>query len=119
MTAFLTSYPGVLTTLGSGAILLILVLRYAPAKIRAALGVAVISIVAGLLFWAADLSGVSSATQPGQESHAAFWGLICSGLAFVWSVIAMLPIMDGLWRLKVGFVFVTLTGSFICLWPNL
>jgi preprotein translocase subunit SecD len=119
MTAFLTSYPGVLTTLGSGAILLVLVLRYAPSKIRAALGVAVISVVAGLLFWAADQSTVSSATQPGQESHAAFWGLVCSGLALLWSLIAMLPVMDGAWRLKVGFVFVTLVGSFICLWPNL
>jgi len=119
VTAFLTSYPGVLTTLGSGAIFLILVLRYASVKIRAALGVAVISLVAGLLFFAADQQTVSSATQPGQESHAAFWGLICSSLALLWAVVAMLPIMDGLWRLKVGFVLVTVAASFVCLWPSI
>ena len=119
MTAFLTSYPGVLTTLATGAILLVLVLRFASVKIRAALGVAVISVMAGVLFWAADQQTISSATQPGQESHAAFWGMVVSALALLWSLVAMLPMMDGIWRLKVGFVLVTFGAAFVCLWPNL
>jgi preprotein translocase subunit SecD len=119
MTAFFTSYPGVLTTLATGVILLVLVLRFAAAKIRAALGVAVISVVAGLLFWAADNQTVSSATQPGQESHAAFWGMIISALSLLWCLIAMLPVMDAIWRLKVGFVAVSFGASFVCLWPNI
>src|SRR5581483_370451 len=118
MTAFLTSYPGVLTTLGIGAALLVL-LRWAPAKSRAALGVCVISIVAGVLFWAADQQTISSATQPGQESHASFWGLICSALALLWALVTLIPTMDGVWRLKVGFVLVTVAASFVCLWPSI
>ena len=119
MTAFFTSYPGVLTTLATGLILLVLVLRFASVKIRAALGVAVISVMAGVLFWAADQQTISSATQPGQESHAAFWGMVVSALSLTWCLVAMLPVMDGIWRLKVGFVAVTFGASFVCLWPNI
>lgn len=119
MTAFLTSYAGVLTTLATGVILLVLAARLAPPKMRAALAVAIIAMVSGLLFWAADQQTVSSATQPGQDSHAAFWGVIVSGLALLWSLVAMLPVMDGLWRLKTGFVLVSFGTSFVCLWPNI
>ncbi len=48
-----------------------------------------------------------------------FWGLVCCGLIAIWSLFAMLPVMDSPWRLKVGFVAVTFAAAFVALWPNL
>jgi len=48
-----------------------------------------------------------------------FWGVIVCGLIVLWSLITLLPVMDAAWRLKVGFVSVTLAAAFIALWPTL
>ena len=61
------------------------------------------SVLAGYAFWKAD----------------SFWGLVTSGLVFVWTLIMMLPAMDGVWRFKVGFVVSTLLAAVIALWPTL
>jgi preprotein translocase subunit SecD len=47
-----------------------------------------------------------------------FWGLVISSLIVVWSLIGMLPIMDGAWRTKVGFVVAVFLGSLVALWPT-
>ncbi len=47
-----------------------------------------------------------------------FWGLVISALIVVWSLIGMLPIMDGAWRTKVGFVVAVFLGSLVVLWPT-
>ena len=47
-----------------------------------------------------------------------FWGLVISSLIVVWSLIGMLPIMDGAWRTKVGFVTAVFLGSLVALWPT-
>ena len=47
-----------------------------------------------------------------------FWGLVISCLIVVWSLIGMLPIMDGAWRTKVGFVTAVFLGSLVALWPT-
>jgi preprotein translocase subunit SecD len=48
-----------------------------------------------------------------------FWGVVVCALAVVWCLVGLLPIMDGAWRLKTGFVVVTFFAGFIALWPNL
>ncbi|AKU99939.1 Protein-export membrane protein SecD [Labilithrix luteola] len=47
-----------------------------------------------------------------------FWGLVILGLGVVWALIGALPIMDGAWRSKVGFVAAVFFGSLIVLWPT-
>ena len=47
-----------------------------------------------------------------------FWGLVISSLIVVWALIGMLPIMDGAWRTKVGFVTAVFLGSLVVLWPT-
>lgn len=48
-----------------------------------------------------------------------FWGLVTSGLIFVWSAFGMLPLMDGTWRLKLGFVVAVFLAGAVALWPTL
>jgi hypothetical protein len=48
-----------------------------------------------------------------------FWGLVVCGLVLVWSAVGLLPIMDGVWRLKLGFIAAVFFGAFIALWPTL
>src|SRR5579883_2594186 len=48
-----------------------------------------------------------------------FWGLVTSGLAFVWAAFGLVPAMDGAWRLKLGFVAAVLLGALVALWPTL
>src|ERR1700733_9367480 len=33
-----------------------------------------------------------------------FWGLVTCGLVLVWSAVGLLPVMDSVWRLKLGFI---------------
>jgi preprotein translocase subunit SecD len=47
-----------------------------------------------------------------------FWGLVVAGLCFVWSAFGLLPIMDGTWRLKAGFVASVFLGAVVALWPT-
>jgi preprotein translocase subunit SecD len=47
-----------------------------------------------------------------------FWGLVVCGLSFVWAAFGLLPVMDGLWRLKVGLVAAVFLGACIALWPT-
>jgi preprotein translocase subunit SecD len=47
-----------------------------------------------------------------------FWGLFVAGLVVVWSAFGLLPVMDGVWRLRVGFVAAVFVGAFIALWPT-
>ncbi|MDB4946526.1 MAG: Protein-export rane protein SecD [Labilithrix sp.] len=47
-----------------------------------------------------------------------FWGLVVSSLIVVWALIGALPIMDGTWRTKVGFVVAIFLGSLIVVWPT-
>jgi preprotein translocase subunit SecD len=48
-----------------------------------------------------------------------FWGLVVCGLSFVWAAFGLLPFMDGVWRLKVGFVAAVFLGALVVLWPTL
>ncbi len=48
-----------------------------------------------------------------------FWGLVTCALVFVWSAFGLLPVMDGVWRLKVGFVAAVFLGAAVALWPTL
>jgi preprotein translocase subunit SecD len=47
-----------------------------------------------------------------------FWGLFVAGLVFVWAAFGLLPVMDGPWRLKVGFVAAVFLGALVALWPS-
>jgi preprotein translocase subunit SecD len=47
-----------------------------------------------------------------------FWGLVISGLVVVWCLVMLLPVMDSVWRLKVGFTTAIFFGSLVCLWPT-
>src|SRR5258706_10911405 len=47
-----------------------------------------------------------------------FWGLFVAGLVFVWAAFGLLPVMDGAWRLKVGFVASVFFGALVALWPS-
>ena len=47
-----------------------------------------------------------------------FWGLVVSGLIVVWALIGALPVMDGPWRTKVGFVAAIFLGSIVVLLPT-
>lgn len=69
---------------------------------RTSLLVAVAAAVAAYLFFHADN----------------FWGLVVSALVVPWALISALPVMDGAWRVKVGFVVAVFFGSLIALWPT-
>jgi preprotein translocase subunit SecD len=47
-----------------------------------------------------------------------FWGLVVACLIAVWALIGALPVMDGAWRAKVGFVVAVFLGSLVALWPT-
>ncbi len=47
-----------------------------------------------------------------------FWGLFSCGFVLAWSAFGLVPVMDGLWRLKAGFVFAVFLGAIIALWPT-
>jgi preprotein translocase subunit SecD len=47
-----------------------------------------------------------------------FWGLFVAGLAFVWLVFGLLPVMDSGWRLRLGFVVAVFVGGALMLWPT-
>lgn len=70
---------------------------------RNTLILAVVSAIAAYLFFHADN----------------FWGLVIASLVVLWALIGALPIMDGLWRTKVGFVVAVFFGSLIAVWPTL
>jgi preprotein translocase subunit SecD len=69
---------------------------------RNALLLAVASVGAGYLFFRAD----------------SFWGVVCSALVAIWALFGALPIMDGFWRFKAGFVLVSFLASALVLWPT-
>jgi len=69
---------------------------------RNTLLLALVSAIAAYLFFHADN----------------FWGLVISSLIVVWALFGALPIMDGPWRTKVGFVLAVFFGSLIVLWPT-
>jgi preprotein translocase subunit SecD len=48
-----------------------------------------------------------------------FWGLVTSGLTFCAAAFGLLPAMDGVWRLRIGFVVAVFLGALIALWPTL
>ena len=58
---------------------------------------------AGFLFYQAD----------------SFWGLVSSVLIAILTLITMLPVMDGIWRFKVGFVFCTFLLACLILLPTI
>ena len=72
-----------------------------PSK-RNTLILAAVSAIAAYLFYQADN----------------FWGLVIASLIVVWALVGALPIMDGAWRTKVGFVVAVFLGSLIVLWPT-
>jgi preprotein translocase subunit SecD len=72
-----------------------------PSK-RNTLILAAVSAIAAYLFYQADN----------------FWGLVIASLIVVWALVGALPIMDGAWRTKVGFVAAVFFGSLIVLWPT-
>jgi preprotein translocase subunit SecD len=47
-----------------------------------------------------------------------FWGMVSSALVVCWAAFGLLPVMDGLWRLKVGFVAAVFFGALMALWPT-
>lgn len=47
-----------------------------------------------------------------------FWGLVVAGLTVVWALVCALPIMDGAWRVKVGFVAAVFFGCIVSLLPT-
>lgn len=47
-----------------------------------------------------------------------FWGLVVASLTVIWALVGSLPVMDGAWRTKVGFVVAVFFGSLIVLWPT-
>ncbi len=73
-----------------------------PAK-RNSLLIAAGSAVAAFLFFRAD----------------SFWGLVVSALIVVWALVGALPIMDGIWRAKVGFTLAVCLGAIVAILPTL
>jgi preprotein translocase subunit SecD len=72
-----------------------------PSK-RNTLILAAVSAIAAYLFYQADN----------------FWGLVIASLIVVWALVGALPMMDGAWRTKVGFVVAVFLGALIVLWPT-
>src|ERR1700677_1634693 len=58
---------------------------------------------AGFLFYKAD----------------SFWGLVSSVLIGVLTLVTILPVLDGAWRFKVGFVFCTFLLACLVLLPTI
>ena len=48
-----------------------------------------------------------------------FWGLFVAVFVLIWAAFGLLPVMDGAWRLKAGFVVSVFLGAFVVLWPTL
>ncbi len=48
-----------------------------------------------------------------------FWGVFVAALVVVWAAFGLLPVMDGPWRLKVGFVAAVFMGAAASLWPTI
>ncbi len=69
---------------------------------RNALLFALVWVVAGFLFYQAD----------------SFWGIVCSALLCIWSLIVALPLLDGTWRFKVGLAVCAFLGSCLVLYPT-
>jgi len=63
-------------------------------------------------------AGISAAGAVAFQRFDNFWGLVVMGLFTLWALISALPIMDGPWRIKVGFVSAVFFGSMISLWPT-
>jgi len=47
-----------------------------------------------------------------------FWGVVVMGLTIIWALITALPVMDGAWRIKVGFTAAVFFGSIVVLLPT-
>jgi preprotein translocase subunit SecD len=75
----------------------------APGPRRAALVLMAMAAGSGVLFFHFDT----------------FWGLVVCGLVFIWAAFGLLPFMDGVWRLKLGFVAAVFSGALVVLWPTL
>jgi preprotein translocase subunit SecD len=65
--------------------------------------VALGAIGAGFLFYKAD----------------SFWGVVSSALICVLTLVTMLPVMDGIWRFKTGFVLCTFFMAVLVLFPTI
>ncbi len=92
-----------LAILGStGAALMAIVWGLKNPSRRTALGLMAIAAGSGALFFHYD----------------SFWGLFVAVLVFVWCGFGLLPIMDGTWRLKAGFVAAVFLGAVGVLWPT-
>jgi preprotein translocase subunit SecD len=48
-----------------------------------------------------------------------YWGVFTALLVTVWAAFGLLPVMDGAWRMKVGFVAAVFVGAALALWPTL
>jgi preprotein translocase subunit SecD len=48
-----------------------------------------------------------------------FWGLVSSGVIFVWALIYAMPLMDSGWRMRLGLAVSALLCAFVGLWPGL
>ena len=48
-----------------------------------------------------------------------FWGLFVAALVVIWAAFGLLPMMDGAWRVKLGFVAAVFIGAVIALWPTI
>jgi preprotein translocase subunit SecD len=47
-----------------------------------------------------------------------FWGLFSCALVIIWAAFSLIPAMDSVWRLKLGFVVAVFVAAFIALWPS-
>jgi preprotein translocase subunit SecD len=47
-----------------------------------------------------------------------FWGVVTAGLVILWALVTLLPIMDSLWRIKVGFTLAVFGLSVVALLPT-
>ncbi|MGH7437041.1 MAG: hypothetical protein ACRENE_15310, partial [Polyangiaceae bacterium] len=91
-----------LAMLGAGAAAVGWCIWGAPPGRRVALTMMVVSATSAALFFHFD----------------SFWGLFVAALSLVWSAVCLLPFMDGVWRLKVGFVAAVFLGAVVALWPT-
>jgi preprotein translocase subunit SecD len=72
------------------------------ASLRNALVVMAVAVGSGALFFHFD----------------SFWGLFVAALITIWAAFGLLPMMDGPWRFKVGFVAAVFVGAVLALWPT-
>lgn len=47
-----------------------------------------------------------------------FWGVFVGAFVGVWAAAGLLPVMDSVWRIKLGFVVATVLGAVVALWPT-